>query len=76
MDWLDPNGKAIMTENRRMTFYSGTAPNRQFDLDIKLTAITQIQVRRRERRCSGHSPGRRTGRTAEEGSCLTCAHRA
>jgi hypothetical protein len=41
MEWLDPAGKAIMRENRRMTFFSGT-PNRQFDLDIKLTPITQI----------------------------------
>ena len=39
MDWLDPAGTAIMTENRRMIFYSGT-PNRIFDLDIKLTSIT------------------------------------
>jgi hypothetical protein len=42
MEWLDPNGKAIMTENRHMTFFAGT-PNRQFDLDIKLTPITQIK---------------------------------
>jgi Methane oxygenase PmoA len=42
MEWLDPDGKAIMTENRRMTFFSGT-PNRQFDLDIKLTSITAVK---------------------------------
>jgi hypothetical protein len=42
MEWLDPNGKAIMTENRRMTFYSGV-PSREFDLDIKLTPIIAIK---------------------------------
>jgi hypothetical protein len=42
MEWLDSNGKAIMTENRHMTFYSGTT-SRQFDLDIKLTPIVAIK---------------------------------
>lgn len=42
LDWLDPQGKAIMTEHRRMTFYSGS-PNRMMDLDFKLTAIDPIK---------------------------------
>ncbi len=42
MDWLDPAGTPIMTENRRMIFYSGTS-NRIFDLDMKLTPIISVK---------------------------------
>jgi hypothetical protein len=42
MDWLDPEGKAIITEERHMVFYSG-GPNRTMDLDFKLTPLTTIK---------------------------------
>jgi len=38
-NWLDPDGKPILLEDRRMVFYSGNGQNRMFDFDAKLTAV-------------------------------------
>ena len=41
MEWLDPQGVALVRENRTMTFYAGNA-DRRMDLDFKLTALSQV----------------------------------
>lgn len=38
--WMDPNGKALLKEQRRMTFYDDKT-NRVVDFDITLTALDQ-----------------------------------
>lgn len=38
--WVDPNGKALLAESRKMTFYSDPA-NRTIDFDITLRALEQ-----------------------------------
>ncbi|MBC7925083.1 MAG: PmoA family protein [Bryobacteraceae bacterium] len=39
LNWLGPDGTVVLQESRRMTFYSGTGPNRMFDIDSKWTAV-------------------------------------
>ena len=41
MEWLDPQGVALVRENRTMTFYAGGA-DRRMDLNFKLTALSQV----------------------------------
>ncbi len=43
-DWLAPDGKAIMTETRKMTFYSDPQL-RTVDVDLDFTAIDQVVFR-------------------------------
>jgi hypothetical protein len=38
-NWVDPDGKTVLREDRTMKFYSGTGQNRMFDFDAKLTAV-------------------------------------
>ena len=40
MDWLDPEGKALITEKRTMTFYAGA--DRRMDFDFTLTPVTKV----------------------------------
>jgi hypothetical protein len=40
-DWIDPQGKPLLTEARKMTFYSGSA-TRIIDFDIMLTPVTKV----------------------------------
>jgi hypothetical protein len=40
-EWKQHDGKAVLTENRTMTFYSG-GPNRMVDFDITLTALDNV----------------------------------
>ena len=40
-DWLDPQGGTLLTEARRMTFYSDPA-NRTIDFDITLTPVKKV----------------------------------
>lgn len=41
-DWLDPNGKTLLTESRKMVF-SGDDKNRIIDFDIVLTAVEKVK---------------------------------
>lgn len=41
-DWLDPEGKPLLAETRKMTFYSDPAL-RTVDLDIRLTALEKAK---------------------------------
>ena len=41
MDWLDPDGTALVREHRLMTFYSGKA-DRRMDFDFTLTPLTEV----------------------------------
>jgi hypothetical protein len=41
-DWVDPNGKPLLTESRRMVF-SGDAASRTIDFDIALTAVEKVK---------------------------------
>lgn len=38
-NWTTPDGKVVLREDRKMTFYSGSGQNRMFDVDAKLTAV-------------------------------------
>ncbi len=38
LDWKSPEGKVLLREERKMTFYAGS-PNRMFDMDAKMTAV-------------------------------------
>ncbi len=40
-DWLDPQGKALLTESRKMTFYADPA-RRVIDFDLTLTANGKV----------------------------------
>jgi len=40
-DWIDPNGKVLLTESRKMLFYAEPA-RRAIDFDITLTAIEKV----------------------------------
>ena len=40
-DWIDGNGKRLISESRTMTFYPDSAGVRSFDFDITLTAIEE-----------------------------------
>ncbi len=40
-DWLDPKGSPVLTETRRMTFYSEPSL-RTIDFDISLTAVPKV----------------------------------
>jgi hypothetical protein len=42
-DWIDPAGKTLVTESRRMTFYAGTSGARIVDFDITLKAATAVR---------------------------------
>ncbi|HWR50666.1 MAG TPA: PmoA family protein [Bryobacteraceae bacterium] len=41
-DWLDPNGKPLLTESRRMVFF-GDDSIRMIDFDIALTAVEKVK---------------------------------
>jgi methane monooxygenase PmoA-like len=40
-DWIDPNGKVLLTESRTMTFYAEPA-RRVIDFDITLTPVEKV----------------------------------
>src|SRR5207244_3864667 len=40
-DWVDPHGKALLTESRRMTFYSAPA-ERVMDFDDTLDPLEKV----------------------------------
>jgi hypothetical protein len=39
INWTTPDGKVLLREDRKMTFYSGMPDKRMFDIDAKLTAV-------------------------------------
>ena len=40
-DWIDPNGRVLLTESRTMTFYAEPA-RRTIDFDIQLTPVEKV----------------------------------
>lgn len=42
-DWINPEGAAVVTEDRTMTFYSGRGKAHVLDVDVTLTAMVPLQ---------------------------------
>ena len=74
-EWKQLDGVVVLTEDRKMTFYSGTGENRIIDFDIVLTARETCHLRRRKGWRVRYQARFRTGRTRREISRSTGAHR-